>query len=148
MTALVLSALILLGPQDALAAGREWRQVQALRPGDPIKVVMKAGVVEGKFVAANDDLLVIQLRKGNFTLDRASIKRLDQRLAGSNRGRNIVCGFAAGLGAGLVRGAFDTGENDLGRTMLTMPFMLVGTVVGATAPATRWETVYRKEDGG
>jgi hypothetical protein len=105
---------------------------------------MKAGAVEGTFVAANADVLVIHLKKGNFTVDRTSIKRLDRRLAESNRGRNMDAGVGLGLAAGLVRGLFNTGENAVGRAMLTMPFMVLGAIGGATASAVKWETVYRR----
>lgn len=143
MTAALLTLLFFAGPQkpDVAAA---WNSVQALPAGTQIRLTMKAGDVQGTFVAANDDVLVIHLKRGNFSVDRAHVKRLDHRLQGSNRARNVSSGVGAGLALGLLRGTIDTGENGLGRAMLAMPFMLAGAISGATASAVKWEVVYRQ----
>jgi hypothetical protein len=106
---------------------------------------MKGGAVEGTFVAANADVLVIHLKKDNYTIDRTSIKRLDRRLAGSNRGKNIGRGLEIGFGAGLLRFAVACdGCGGSGGALVTIQSMLIGTLVGATSSATKWETVYRR----
>jgi hypothetical protein len=141
MTALFVSILLLQAPQTD--AG--WDDVRAIPEGAAIKLVMKGGTVEGAFVAATDASLVIHLKKGNYAVDRASIKRLDRRLSGSNRGRNTDLGVGLGIVAGAIRGLFDRDATGVGKTMDLMPFMLVGAIAGSTAPAVRWETVYKTQ---
>jgi hypothetical protein len=142
MTTILLAVLISLGAQ---ASEDSWRDLQSLPAGTSIKLVMKAGEIEGTFVAANADALVIHLKRGNFSVDRTNVKRLDQRLPVSNRERNV--GLAAGLGlvAGLVRSQIGCGCNAVGGSMVTAQSMLIGTIVGATASAAKWKTVYRRE---
>lgn len=82
-----------------------WQDVIALAAGT-LKLVMRAGDVDGAFVAANADTLVVHSKKDNLSVDRASIKRLDRRLSDSNRGRNIGRGVGAGLVAGLLGSKF------------------------------------------
>jgi hypothetical protein len=142
MISALLALLLLAGPQDLA----DWTAVRAIPEGAAIKLVMKGGTVEGAFVSANDTLLVIHLKKGNYAVDRASIKRLDRRLSGSNRGRNTDLGVGLGIVAGAIRGLFDRDATGVGKTMDLMPFMLVGAIAGSTASAVRWETVYKTQD--
>lgn len=140
----ILLTLILLGGQSTAAAA-DWRQVQAIPQGTQIKLDLKAGPVEGAYVAANADVLVIHLRKGDFSVDRVNIKRLDQRLPGSNRMRNLKYGLSWGLAGGLLRsGVACDGCSMSGGSLVTLQSMLIGTIVGATSSSVKWETVYRR----
>jgi hypothetical protein len=125
--------------------GRDWRDVQALRAGTSIKLIMNAGDVEGTFVAANADELVIHLKRGNFSVDRTNVKRLDRRLPGSNRGRNIGRGIGWGLAAGVLRSAVACeGCSAFGGSLITSQSMVLGAIFGAASPAVRWDTVYQR----
>jgi hypothetical protein len=139
------ATLVYARPGQASIAAHTWPGVQALRAGTPIRVVMKGGDVEGTFVAANDDELVIHLKRGDFSVDRANVKRLDRQSPESNRGRNVGLGAGLGFVAGLVRSQIGCGCSAVGGSMVTAQSMLIGTLVGATASAVNWETVYRRD---
>jgi hypothetical protein len=130
--------------EETSVTDRTWSNVQSLAAGVPIKLVMTSGEIQGTFIAANAEQLVIRVKRGDFRVDRTNVKRVDQRLQGSNRGRNVDVGLGLGLAAGLLRGILNTVETGIGRAMLAMPFMVAGATSGATASSARWETVYRR----
>lgn len=130
--------------QEPTVAGRTWPGVQALRAGTPVKVVMTGGEIEGTFVAANADELVIHLKRGDYSVDKTNIKRLDKKLPESNRGRNIDRGVAIGFLAGVVRSRLACHGCPPFEMLTLANSMTIGALVGATAPATNWETVYRR----
>jgi hypothetical protein len=148
MTGLVVLTLMLLAPQssdNAPAWTRGWSGVQALESGTPIRVVVKAGVLDGNFVAASPEVLVVELKSRSYRFDRSSIMHIDRRLPGSNRGQNMNRGLVTGLAVGLLRAkAWCDGCSDFGRISVTGHSMLIGTIVGAVSSAKRWETIYRR----
>ena len=142
MASTLLALLLLSVPQ----VPGNWPSVQELPAGTPIKLVMNAGDIECTLVAANAEEIVIHLKRGDLSIDRVNIKRLDRRLPESNRGNNTDRGAAWGFVGGLVRSAVACHECAApGRVLVTFQSVLIGALVGATAPAVKWETVYRRE---
>ncbi len=142
MTNPIFAALLLL---STLQVPDNWRDVQALVVGATVRVTIRGGDIEGTFVTATADELVVHRKRGNVSFDRVIIKRLDVRVPGSNRGRNIDRGSGIGFIAGLVRARINCdGCNAVGGSIIVVQSVLIGTLVGATASATKWETVYRR----
>lgn len=138
MRSLVLSLLLLAIPRDT-----SWNDVVALTPGSAVRLRLDAGTIAGDFVSASADRIVVRIRRDDVSVDRTSVTRLERRITGSSRGRNMDIGLGLGLAAGLIRAAV-TRDSGLGLAMGALPFMTIGTIAGAAWPAAIWETVYVK----
>lgn len=144
MTSALLALVLVVIPQGPRAASN-WTDVMALPQGAQIKFAVKGGEIEGTFVAANPDELVIHLKRGNFSVDRINVRRLDLRSPESNRSRNIGRGAGIGLAVGLLRSSVGCGRCSVfGGSLVTIQSTLIGTLVGATASAVKWKTIYRR----
>ena len=143
MTALLLSMCLLQTPQTSTA----WSAVTALPPGSAVRVDIDAGSIEGKFVLATDDSMIVTVAGRDTTLRRERIKIVRKGTGKSQRGRNTLIGFGAGAMAGLlVQKATCKGNNCMAEAafVYTVPLELVGAVAGALAPSRSWTTVYRR----
>jgi len=143
MTALLLSALLFQTPP----AGGDWTAVTSLPSGTAIRVDIDAGSIEGKFVSATDDSMIVTVGGRDTTLRRERIKIVRKGTGKSQRGRNTLIGFGAGAMAGLlVQKATCKGNNCMAEAafVYTVPLELVGAVAGALAPSRSWTTVYRR----
>lgn len=129
-------------------AAQSWEGLQALRPGDRIKIQDAAGKEhKGAFKTSSADAITIETGKGEETISRAQVRRVEVR-GSSRRVRNFVIGAAIGFALGLVvdqtLGAFfrnEGGESDGARALTYIgPIALFGSL-GAASPGYR--TVYR-----
>ena len=136
-----------------VAQSGDWATVQALAPGESIKVALQdGGSIRGKFQSASDTGLIIAAGAGQKTLSRDNIRSVSVKHNG-HRGRHALIGAAIGAGAGLGMGV--AVDNDCtktsfvctgnrGKAILTPVFALIGAGIGAVLPAGGWRKVYAK----
>jgi hypothetical protein len=136
-----------------VAQSGDWATVQALAPGESIKVALQdGGSIRRKFQSANDTGLIIAAGAGQKTLSRDNIRSISVKHNG-HRGRHALIGAAIGAGAGLGMGV--AVDNDCtktsfvctgnrGKAILTPVFALIGAGIGAALPAGGWRKVYAK----
>jgi hypothetical protein len=144
--------VLLLIPVGVAQSG-DWGTVQALAPGESIKVALQNGsTTRGKFQSANNTGLMIAAGAGQETLLRENIRSVSVKHNG-HRGRHALIGAAIGAGAGLGIGvAIDNDctktsivcTGNKGKAILTPVFALIGAAIGATLPAGGWREVYRR----
>jgi hypothetical protein len=108
--------------RTAAPAGGDWSAVQALAPGEKLVVRTRDGDrVAGRFVSANDLLLVIRHDETDMSFARDNV-RLVQLNRGKSRLKGALFGAAVGGGAGLATGS-----------ILYFPYR--DDMVGSTVPA-------------
>ncbi len=125
----------------AIPPSNAWAEVIALPAGTEIRMRIEAGTFEGTFVSATTRGITVRIGREEHAIIESSIRRIDRRLPGSNRARNIGRGLLVGAGIGALR--ILTRKDAGGSLLFAGPFMLVGTVAGAASPEARWETVYK-----
>jgi hypothetical protein len=145
-------AVVFLLVAVGVAQSGDWNAVQALAPGESIKVVLQNGSTShGKFQSASDSGLVIDAGAGQETLSRESVRRISIKHNG-HRGRHALIGAAIGAGAGLGIGVAIDGDcsktsivctGNKGKAILTPVFAVIGAAVGAALPSGGWREVYR-----
>jgi hypothetical protein len=129
----------------------DWATVQALAPGESIKVALQNGsTTHGKFQSASNTGLMIGSGARQETLLRENIRSVSVKHNG-HRGRHALIGAAIGAGAGLGIGiAVDNDctktsivcTGNRGKAILTPAFALIGAAFGAALPAGGWREVY------
>ena len=136
-----------------VAQSGDWATVQALAPGESIKVALQdGGSIRGKFQSASDTGLIIAAGAGQKMLSRDNIRSVSVK-HNAHRGRHALIGAAIGAGAGLGMGV--AVDNDCtktsfvctgnrGKAILTPVFALIGAGIGAALPAGGWRKVYAK----
>jgi hypothetical protein len=94
--------LCFLAANAAFSAG--WDAVQRIQPDTKIDVLSgEAKNLRGKFVSANDAVLVMRLKSGEMSIARGNVQRV--RVADpSRRVRNGVLATSIGAGIGLAAG--------------------------------------------
>jgi hypothetical protein len=135
-----------------VAQSGDWATVQALAPGEQIKVALQNGdTIHGKFQSASETDLVVARAAGQKPLTRENVRSVS--IKHSHRGRHALIGAAIGAGAGLGLGA--SIDNDCtktsfvctgnrGKAILTPAFALIGAGIGAALPSGGWQHVYVK----
>ena len=130
----------------------DWATVQALAPGESMKVALQNGsTAHGKFQSASNTGLMIGSGARQETLSRENIRSVSVKHNG-HRGRHALIGAAIGAGVGLGIGV--AVDNDCtktsivctgnrGKAILTPVFALIGAGIGAALPAGGWHEVYR-----
>jgi hypothetical protein len=133
-----------------IAQSGDWATVQALAPGEQLKVALQnGGTVRGKFQSASDTDLMIAGAAGQKPLTRENVRSVS--IKHSHRGRHALIGAAIGAGAGLGLGV--AVDNDCtktsivctgnrGKAILTPAFALIGAGIGAALPSGGWQHVY------
>jgi hypothetical protein len=149
MNVVVVLLLIAVGVAQS---GGDWATVQALAPGESIKVALQNGsTTHGKFQSASNTGLRIGSGARQETLLRENIRSVSVKHNG-HRGRHALIGAAIGAGAGLGIGVAvdnDCTKNTIvctgnkGKAILTPAFALIGAAIGAALPAGGWREVYR-----
>jgi hypothetical protein len=129
-------------------AGRDWSAVRALASGEKLVVRTKDGDrVAGRFVSADDSVLVVRHDETNLSLARDNV-RLVQLNRGKSRLKGALFGTAIGGGAGFAAGGiiyFPYRDDIAG---VTVPaFTGLGAAIGAgigaaLAKGTKNVTVY------
>jgi hypothetical protein len=148
MNVVVVLLLIAVG----VAQSGDWGTVQALAPGESIKVALQNGsTTHAKFQSASNTGLMIGSGARQETLLRENIRSVSVKHNG-HRGRHALIGAAIGAGAGLGIGvAIDNDctktsivcTGNKGKAILTPVFALIGAAIGAALPAGGWREVYR-----
>lgn len=138
--ALALALVLALAPAFGVAAqqpgcapaGDGWAAVLALAPGERLVVRTRDGDrVAGRFVSANDLLLVIRHDETDMSYARDNV-RLVQLNRGKSRLKGLLFGAAVGGGAGLATGSilyFPYRDDMVGATVPA--FTALGAAVGA-----------------
>lgn len=138
-------ALALLGCGVPLGA-QSWDTLRGLNPGDPIKVVDRAGQEhKGTFAAVSEAVLSVQTHDGAVAFDRARVRRVQVR-SSSRRLRHILIGAAIGLAVGVAVdqtvGTYlrnESGDSYRAATYIA-PIAIFGGIGAAVSP---YHTVYR-----
>lgn len=146
-------AVVFLLAAVGFAQSGDWATVQALPPGESIKVALQNGSTpHGKFQSATDSNLVIDSGSAQQTLSRENVRSVSVKHNG-HRGRHALIGAAIGAGAGLGIGIAvdnDCTKNSIvctgnrGKAILTPVFALIGAGIGAALPSGGWQKVYPK----
>lgn len=127
------------------SATPDWADVMALPSDTEVRVETKwRWPFTCVFLSATDDALIVRQGKQLHRYAQSEITHLERRAPGSDRGRHANMGLLAGLGVGLVRTILCDGCNDFGRSLVIVPSVTVGAIVGATRSPARWETIYRR----
>jgi hypothetical protein len=132
----------------AQAPAGNWAGLTQLAPGTETRITLSGGrTLRGSLRTVTSDSLSIDAAKGQETLSRTEIKRVDRK-RGGHRGRNALIGLAIGAGGGLAIGAaVDSNSHgwfpNLGKAVFTPLGAIIGTVVGVAIPSGGWRQVYR-----
>ena len=134
---------------------RNWASLDGCSPQADIRVILdRGGSVRGSLQNVSADLLVMKTAKGERSLARQDIKRVQLKRSG-HRGRHTLIGLAVGVGGGLVAVAalhnakactgFCVGPDvaHYVRLAITPVGALIGAIVGAALPSGGWTDVYR-----
>ncbi|TAK17579.1 MAG: hypothetical protein EPO35_02745 [Acidobacteria bacterium] len=143
MTGVFLSLFLLVG-QTADA----WSTVMALAPGRITRLDLDAGSVEGGFVSATADAITLTIKGRAETVARQRVKAVRVRSGPSHRRRNVLIGFGAGVGAGLLlQKATCSGNNCTAEAafVYTVPLELAGALTGALVPSQSWHVIYQRK---
>lgn len=139
-------AFLLLCALAVALHAQSWDVVQALRPGDRVKVRDRdGGERKGAVAAVTADAISLRSGKSEISVARASVRRV-QAKSGARRARNIAIGAGVGLAIGLVTdntlGAYLRNESSADRRPLfyALPIALFGGIGAAFAP---YKTIYR-----
>ncbi len=139
---------------DPRAAMASWDNLQNLRPGQEIRVVLNdAKSYQGELQLLSDGGITLRQAAGEQTFARQDILRVSSKARG-RRVRNALLGAAVGAGSGLGIGAaadhtscnhasFGPCFPNLGKEVITPLGALAGAVVGAVMPTGGWHGVYR-----
>jgi len=139
---------------DSRAAIASWDNLQNLRPGQEIRVVLNdAQSYQGQLGSLSDGGITLRQAAGEQTFARQDILRVSSK-AQKRRVRNALLGAAVGAGGGLgIGAAADHGScknvsfgpcfPNLGKEVITPLGALAGAVVGAVMPTGGWHEVYR-----
>ena len=141
---------------DPGAAFATWDNLQSLKPGQEIRIVLNdAKSYQGELQSLSDSGITLRQAAGEQTLARQDILRVSSKTQ-KRRLRNALLGAGIGAGAGLgIGAAADHSQNcsqagalgpcfkNLGKEVFTPLGALAGAVVGAVVPAGGWHEVYR-----
>jgi hypothetical protein len=135
-------------PPRGAQAGRGWSAVEALAPGEKLVVRTRDGErIAGRFVRADDPLLVIRHDETEMALARDNV-RLVQLNRGKSRLKGALFGAAIGAGVGFAFGGavyFPHRDDIAGVTVPALTGLGAGIGAGigaALAKGNKNETVY------
>jgi hypothetical protein len=141
MTKIIIIMLVCAAPHFA----QGWDKVQALKPGQEIRVETAQGKQMGLLVEAGSAALRFQPQGGaEISVVSADVQRVYVRKK-SNRLRNTLIGAGVGVAVGaVVYGTLGTlFRNETGdEPMLLVAPILIGTGVGAALPSGGMKLVY------
>jgi hypothetical protein len=150
------AAISLAQTPDAAPGQDRWSDLRDL-PADATVRVRTASPhpIQGRLAGVTDDVLVIDIKRGEQTLPRTSVVSVSVK-GKSHRTLHTLIGFAIGSGIGLGAGEAYDGSHPCqkdeyciltapaGKVLLGPAGALIGLAVGAAMPANRWQTVYTK----
>jgi hypothetical protein len=105
----LLSKLVLLCALVAVAQGQDrhdWQSVARLHSGDRIRVVLKAGPVEGEFLNSTPEGLTV----GTATSKREDVLKIQRYRHRGSRAKHAAIGALIGFGGGFAIGAAVGGD--------------------------------------
>ena len=125
-----------------------WSALRELAPGTELRIAMAAGrTVRGRLQSATAESVSVNSDKGQETIPRAEIRRVESKRG--HRGRNTLIGLAIGAGGGLgVGAAVDSGNHtnwfpNFGKAVFTPLGAIIGAVVGVAISSGGWHEIYR-----
>jgi hypothetical protein len=135
---------------------KDWVSLGGCSPQADIRVTLvRGGSLRGSFQNASAESLVMTTTKGELTLSRQDIKRVQLKRSG-HRGRHALIGLAVGAGGGLIGVAalhdakacstgFCVGPDVAHDVKLAVVPVgaLIGAMVGAALPSGGWTDIYR-----
>lgn len=130
------------------AAKSDWNNLNDLKPGQQIRVVLKdAKLYQGELKAVDEQGITLRLSKGEQTLARKDVRRVFLR-GKKHLIRNMVIGGVIGAGLFALPATLAIVHNgDMPATpSAALPwvvFIPMGALVGAAMPTGQWRTVYR-----
>ncbi len=145
LSAIVLAPASLFGaaPKPALA---QWGNLQDLKPGDEIRVVLNdKKSYAGRFQQATEDHLTVRLASGGQSFAKEEILRVSVK-GRSHRMRNAAIGLGIGVGLGLAIAAKDSNDSEAQNIDLAFGAPLAGAggaAIGALVSSSGWRDVYR-----
>jgi hypothetical protein len=130
------------------ASGQSWERLRELQPGQMIKVKLDDGQQRtGTFRSISGERLTFADRKGEISIERAKIRRVQVR-SGERRIRNLLIGAGIGAAIGVVTdntlGAYlrnESGESSGARAATYLA--PIGIVGGIAAAAPAYRTIYQ-----
>jgi hypothetical protein len=143
---LVLIAIIL-SPILISAQSSAWRNLQQLKPGQQVRIVLKdARSYTGTFDQADDEAITLRAHGTDRTLSGLTVQRVETR-TGGHRWRHLAIGAAIGAGAGVgIGAAFGSSNGFIKRgqaiAVAAPSAALLGAAIGAAMPSGGWKNVY------
>jgi hypothetical protein len=147
-------ALLLLALATALlpAQSADWSAVQALRPGERVRVETTPRPISGQFQSASEDRIVLRAGGSEQSVERSRVTGVAVRKPG-HRKRNALLGLGVGVAAGLGIGAAARNHSCTGFCIQPVSNAVIlgagatagglaGVVVGAVLPTGGWRDVY------
>jgi len=142
LSALTLPALPTLQSTDAAT----WASVRQVAAGEHMRVeLIHGGPIEGQMKSADADSVTVARGHDEQRVARTSVRRVAVA-RGSHRKRNVLIGMATGGVVSIVGVAIGCAGASAGcmesSPAYFYPAIGAGALVGATLPATAWQTVY------
>ena len=146
--------LVTLAPAIAAQTPGGWDNVKLVPAGQEIRVTLNDGrKLNGKLQSATDDALLIATSKSPETLSRSTVARVSAK-GKNHRLRNVLIGFGAGAGTGLIVGAIGDSrcsntsfncfpDKNFGKEALPPLGALIGAIIGLVLPTGGYHDVYR-----
>jgi len=154
-TLLSAACISTLAAAAAVTNPADWNNLRQLAAGVEVAIVLNdASAHRGQFRALTDEAIVVRLATGDErTFQRQTVLRVSTR-GRNHRGRNVLIGLAAGLGAGMIAGAAspELGQGTcqhgscVNAASVAVPGFagaVVGAAIGAAIPTGGWHDVYR-----
>jgi hypothetical protein len=127
-----------------LSSHQQWTVVYGrVKPGARVRLTLDTGRFEAIVAAISADALTARIGQRAYAIRRDSVRRMDVRQPGSNRGRNVKRGFLIGVIGGAGLSALTcSGCNSFGVALAVPKFALIGAIAGATTSGAKWERIY------
>jgi hypothetical protein len=144
--ALILSLFVVTGAAPLRAAKSDWNNLQTLKPGQQIRVVLSdTKLYQGELQALNDEGITLRQAAGERTFARNDILRIDAYHGfKTHLVRNILIGAAIG---GALATPLILANNNNGwwrsSAWVAAVFVLGGAGIGAAVTKAGWHEVYR-----
>lgn len=149
-TFLGLVLICAMGNSAAAQDRHDWQSLARLRPGDRIRLDLKAGPVDGPFQSWTPQ----QVTAGTVTARREDVRRIERyHQGGWGRGQTIALGAVIGFGGGFAIGAVAAGHcgsrtfgpcfsrGEVG-AVVGAAGLVVGALIGALVPRHKRELIY------
>ena len=126
----------------------DWQSGSQLQTGDPVRVSLKTGPVNGVF----ENWTLQDIKIGTVTAKREDVLSIERFRRNSSRGKHVLLGALIGFGGGFGIGAGVTGRSGVGigvwvarpegGAVVGGAGAIVGAIVGALLPAHPKELIY------